>query len=1506
MSSALAEALLRGTSAAEHGAFTVDTEKARSTFGRFRLANPLMYTAELVQAAVLSGATRIDIAVDADDFTISFKPTRGIGTTELTDLDSAILVRHQGAHPARLQLALAVSAAQALKPSRIVVRGDGATLTIVGDTSTLTAADASDMVTVTLRESLRAGHVVDFFKGILGRTDEERLLRDRCRHASCDIFVNGNTISQQPWPGSPHVDVVGTRDRGAVGFLNHPHAVSRLLLLRAGVIQEDLPWADVAQTPPPTGMFAIVDAGDLARDASFARFVRNEAFTTLVQSLTPHVEACAGLLEAGILADEKLALARAGILARVLGRRLLRQGSGATATAILADARLLSDPLGRPLTLRRIHQAAGKTGVVRTMSATDPVDSELLDDDVVVQLRNDEDRQLVEAMGWTLADFAPEFSHRREQRSRYQNFLSRLAEPTPLATFLLHQTVTVGEVTIQVGLRAEGPADLEMTVKLDGRRLARLHRPFPIPGLSMTLAGPFEPTSTYDDVVRDQRFSAALRRAVQTIPGMLNGPYPSAVASSKRLHDALLPLLALSLNGSVLWRAAKEAFKAPNDGTGDGFPLLELTGPRAHHAAAVQMIPRFPHGAYRLDSLSKDSAPLGFVPPGTPVFSTRMSDIVVAGDTMMAVLRKAMPNRPFVSLHEEAEQHVRQQRVLQRPPTTRQLDGVTVPIDEAYVYDDKTYRRVGAIGFAPATTTASTRLRLMFRGRLLQDRDVAGPLPGLVAVIDDESVVLDGDLLVTDSRRQALRVEAEVPALMQRLADSRDPARWVLARRLVTMGFPTPSSWLAWQSLVRSEGKAAHAQWRDMLEYGERLKPNDLESALKTMLGQNTVPSLKALTTRTTPSHAATGSTALLGDAVLSGVATALLEGFGIGKLTFECLDRSTVRLSELMKAATPRVQVVTSEGTAPVSFEGTLVVNADSELVLRHLGLAVTNVDNDIATVRARQAFESTTATTACLPPDLPHLLRRPIKHLGIAGECALLTGPPMTSATATVEVLHRGRRLDIIDLGNSLGISMAAIVDVEAITPNATFDGIVADKRREALVDLMASHVRELVEEVVNTPGMRLSESGRARVLEFMSRPNRRPADAKIASRLATVALYLDAGRREVTLDRFSKKKPMRILSAAPSPPTPAGFDDVVVVTSAMERHILDRITATTIADSAWRAAVDAAARRARLGRLPPSPPGASAIQRRTTIGDLSLTLAIPKGDALQRLWVGAEGLLVEEVVWSNVLPVVGIVDGASAVSADWRELRLTPKLLASIAREVTELWTDVARSIEINDDVSLRNLVSATALRLAAAPPGSIPQDTLALRSLLKRLALLPVASGGCISIDDALEIRPPELLPLLVEHGLLAKEVKAKPRPATPPSTAAGEPRPSPAEEPPPPPSDAVKLRERIVDEIRLVRRHPKHLLLDVEIERIQVTTGRGAAPVTEGNGRVTVDIAHPLCAAALQSSSALIIVVVAVVGALNALLESFSDDEERGLLLALARYAQTIKASDDLD
>jgi len=296
----------------------------------------------------------------------------------------------------------------------------------------------------------------------------------------------------------------------------------------------------------------------------------------------------------------------------------------------------------------------------------------------------------------------------------------------------------------------------------------------------------------------------------------------------------------------------------------------------------------------------------------------------------------------------------------------------------------------------------------------------------------------------------------------------------------------------------------------------------------------------------------------------------------------------------------------------------------------------------------------------------------------------------------------------------------------------------------------------------------------------------------------------------------------------------------------------------------------------------------------------------LAVPELDAAPRLWVGAEGLLVEEVVWSNPLPVVGVVEGMGAVTADWREAKLAPKLMSSIGREVVALWSEFARSVAVDGPRAHRDILTAVALRLAAADATSMAADALALRGQLKRMPLLPANSGGFVSIDDAVERRPAELLPLLVRHGLLHKDVLRAPAPTTtaPPTRESAAATTGVPEASPPPMTDAMKLRLRIVDEIRLIRRPPHQVLLDVEIDRIQVFEGRGKSLLGTDHGNIVVDVKHPLCTAALASTSALFVLVVAVVGALNALLESFSDEEERSLLLALARYAQTARPSDD--
>lgn len=102
------------------------------------------------------------------------------------------------------------------------------------------------------------------------------------------------------------------------------------------------------------------------------------------------------------------------------------------------------------------------------------------------------------------------------------------------------------------------------------------------------------------------------------------------------------------------------------------------------------------------------------------------------------------------------------------------------------------------------------------------------------------------------------------------------------------------------------------------------------------------------------------------------------------------------------------------------------------------------------------------------------------------------------------------------------------------------------------------------------------------------------------------------------------------------------------------------------------------------------------------------------------------------------------------------------------------------------------------------------------------------------------------------------------------------------------------------------ELRVVRRGAPQLVSDTELQRLRVASGRGRGLVDHRNGVVIVDAAHPVAVAALTSPVALMIVASAALAALNAALETFTDDEERTLLVALARHARTIDARHGSD
>src|SRR5690606_20095120 len=104
------------------GQFTLDRAQARAKMQKFQLDDPRRYVLELVQAAVLRGATAVSFEIDADDMRMRCDG-QPFTAAELAELWGSIFADGDD-RPLRglKQLALGLNAALGLNPKRIVVR----------------------------------------------------------------------------------------------------------------------------------------------------------------------------------------------------------------------------------------------------------------------------------------------------------------------------------------------------------------------------------------------------------------------------------------------------------------------------------------------------------------------------------------------------------------------------------------------------------------------------------------------------------------------------------------------------------------------------------------------------------------------------------------------------------------------------------------------------------------------------------------------------------------------------------------------------------------------------------------------------------------------------------------------------------------------------------------------------------------------------------------------------------------------------------------------------------------------------------------------------------------------------------------------------------------------------------------------------------------------------------------------------------------------------------------
>jgi hypothetical protein len=328
------------------GRFRVDRKRALEKMERFQLADPLAYTVELLAAAVLAGATRVEVTNDSDDFVLRWDgdgPTRD----ELDGLFDHLFTGGDGRGAMLQHLAMGLLGALGQKPKWIHVdraaMGDDPALrlTVADPTETRSTPHPHDergtrihvrdrLTFATLWEALRPGQAA-----------ESRLLAARARWCPVPVVLNGTPV---PRPAPPD---------GALARHTLPNADLWLLdgaasldIVRHGVV--------VGQVERPVGPMRVggwMRGDTLELDASRANIVRDEVWKGFERQLEAGV---AALLQGASDALSPENVRHAAVCLAAWGHPL----------GAYVDRPIFRDLSGGEWSPRAIREHAGRKGVV--------------------------------------------------------------------------------------------------------------------------------------------------------------------------------------------------------------------------------------------------------------------------------------------------------------------------------------------------------------------------------------------------------------------------------------------------------------------------------------------------------------------------------------------------------------------------------------------------------------------------------------------------------------------------------------------------------------------------------------------------------------------------------------------------------------------------------------------------------------------------------------------------------------------------------------------------------------------------------------------------------------------------------------------------------------------------------------------------------------------------------------------------------------------------------------
>ncbi|WAS98748.1 hypothetical protein [Nannocystis punicea] len=818
------------------GGFSLDRDKAREKLRTFQVAEPHRYVLHLVALAVLRGATRIAFEIDTDDLWARFD---GAPLTEhdFEDLySSSFAAAGSEVERARQQLAVGLNAALALNPRHVRVTSGppGGRVRLEArhgaeDRITRVPEDRDMGTVVHVKQRFRPGLAVRFLRHVRGDMLEEIALRERVAFAHVPVTIDGAPIGRadplaglvqhqrQVRDGEGRVCVVGLRD--------DPHAQAEVRLVRHGV------WVSTLHLPHlPGGILAVARDDSLQTDLSGQEVVHNAAR-----------DRCLALVELAAEASLLDYLRDPGRDDRWLRARLvrswlkwprMRDATTPLGTA-MAAVPWWRDIFGAPVSLAMLRAALERQQAVyytpaefaerlekaaEMVIATPPKAVGVPCDDVLI---------LRELFGDKLRDRTRELE--REVRRGARRRLWRARPTTPVLEPSRYSALAAIRVETparplegQVGLRRDRSGPSMVRVIVDGHLLCELGVDLPLP-IDAVLAG-VEADDDYEGPRRDDRLALALL-------ALLDAGLELVESDMSQRTSSEIDANALALaRGWLRLRHAPEAsqqwlqrfgFREPQAIEAAGHPrvpALPRVRPKRTPVTAEQLL------APWLAECEKFPTSCGrFLGVGALALALARGDRVVWTDE--PVLLAGPPDRIVLMLDRSAEALVEQlfgaaiprlgskeiealaaeHRFMARPAEEPALPKGLCAAEVRIV--DGPLRAVLGLKFFRAGEPPPASVRVLVRGRKLDEREVWAPFGGIVAVVQDDRLTpsADWDEVVRDAAWRAVE-QALFEAMPLLTAEALRRAPLIVMLDVLAASFPSQALRRAWERLIEVEG----------------------------------------------------------------------------------------------------------------------------------------------------------------------------------------------------------------------------------------------------------------------------------------------------------------------------------------------------------------------------------------------------------------------------------------------------------------------------------------------------------------------------------------------------------------------------------------------------------------------------------------------------------------------------------------------------------------------------